>query len=61
MRVYPCRRDTPLVSTVNVTAGETRNNNAFVRAGSEAFCIRSSVDTDLVIDLFAGWDSADGE
>lgn len=61
VRVYPCGGAPPVTSTVNFGAGEVRSNNAIVRVGGERFCVWGRVDTDLVIDLFGAWESADGE
>ncbi len=52
LTLYPCGSATPTVSNVNFTAGSTVANRAVVStAASSRFCVYSSVETDVVIDL----------
>ena len=52
LTLYPCGSTTPTVSNVNFVAGATVANRAVVStAGTSQFCVYSSVDTDIVLDL----------
>ncbi len=52
LTLYPCGTTVPLVSNLNVVAGAIVANRAIVAtAGSGQFCVFSSVDTDVVIDI----------
>ncbi len=54
LTLYPCGSATPAVSNVNFVAGATVANRALVSTGgSSRFCVYSSVETDVVIDLEA--------
>jgi hypothetical protein len=52
LTLYPCGATLPVVSNLNVVAGAIVANRALVAtAGSGQFCVFSSVDTDVVIDI----------
>jgi hypothetical protein len=52
LTLYPCGSTVPIVSNVNVVAGAIVANRAVVSTGgSNQFCVFSSVDTDLVLDV----------
>jgi len=52
LTLYPCGSTVPLVSNLNVTDGAIVANRGVVSTGgSNRFCVFSSVDTDLVLDL----------
>jgi hypothetical protein len=52
LTLYPCGAAIPTVSNLNVVADSIVANRAVVStAGSSQFCVYSSVDTDVVIDL----------
>ena len=52
LTLYPCGSAVPTVSNINFIAGAIIANRAFVStAGAGQFCVFSSVDTDLVIDV----------
>ena len=52
LTLYPCGSTVPIVSNLNVVAGAIVANRAVVStAGSSQFCVFSSVDTDVVIDI----------
>lgn len=56
LTAYPCDADAPNASNVNYRAGITTANSAFVRVsldGDGALCIRTRVDTDIVVDVAA--------
>ena len=54
LTLSPCGSTTPAVSNVNFVAGATVANRALVSTGgSSRFCVYSSVETDVVIDLEA--------
>jgi hypothetical protein len=54
LTLYPCGSTVPTVSNLNVIAGAIVANRAVVSTGgSNQFCVFSSVDTDLVIDVEA--------
>ncbi|MGD9752607.1 MAG: hypothetical protein AB7W59_16595 [Acidimicrobiia bacterium] len=53
LAVYACSEGVPMASNVNFAAGETTANAAIGMVdGSGNVCVVSSVDTDLVVDLF---------
>ena len=55
LTAYPCGAAAPTASNLNVTAGETRANQAAVALDStKSVCVFSSTTTDVIIDL-AGW------
>jgi hypothetical protein len=50
--LYPCGSTMPIASNLNVVAGAIVANRAIVSTGgSNRFCVFSSVDTDVVIDV----------
>ena len=50
--LYPCGSTVPIASNLNVVAGAIVANRAIVSTGgSNQFCVFSSVDTDVVIDV----------
>ena len=52
LTLYPCGSTVPTVSNLNVVAGAIVANRAVVSTGgSNQFCVFSSVDTDLLIDV----------
>jgi hypothetical protein len=52
LTLYPCASTVPTASSLNVTAGVIVANRALVStAGTSRFCVYSSVETDVVIDL----------
>lgn len=52
LTLYPCGSTVPIVSNLNVVAGSIVANRAVVSTGgSNQFCVFSSVDTDLVLDV----------
>ena len=52
LTLYPCGSAVPTASNLNVTAGVIVANRALVStAGTSRFCLYSSVETDVVIDL----------
>jgi hypothetical protein len=52
LTLYPCGSIVPTVSNLNVVAGAIVANRAIVSTGgSNQFCVFSSVDTDLLIDV----------
>jgi hypothetical protein len=52
LTLYPCGAAIPTVSNLNVVAGAIIANRAVVSTGgSSQFCVFSSVDTDVVIDI----------
>jgi hypothetical protein len=52
LTLYPCGAGVPTVSNLNVVAGTVVANRAIVSTvGSSQFCVYSSVDTDVVIDV----------
>ena len=52
LTLYPCGAAIPTSSNLNVVAGTIVANRAVVSTGgSRQFCLYSSVDTDVVIDL----------
>ncbi len=52
LTLYPCAAPIPTVSNVNVVAGAIVANRAVVSTGgSNQFCVFTSVETDLVVDL----------
>ncbi len=52
LTLYPCGAAIPTASNLNVVAGTIVANRAVVSTGgSRQFCLYSSVDTDVVIDL----------
>ncbi len=52
LTLYPCGSTVPIVSNLNVVAGAIVANRAFVSTGgSNQFCVFSSVDTNVVIDV----------
>jgi len=52
LTLYPCGSTVPTVSNLNVIAGAIVANRAVVSTGgSNQFCVFSSVDTDLVLDV----------
>ena len=60
LTAYPCGAAAPTASNLNVTAGETRANQAAVALDStKAICVFSSTTTDVIVDL-AGWYGATG-
>jgi hypothetical protein len=55
LTAYPCGAAAPTASNLNVSAGETRANQAAVAVDStKAICVFSSTATDMIVDL-AGW------
>jgi hypothetical protein len=61
LTAYPCGAAAPTASNLNVTAGETRANQAAVALdATKTVCIFSSTTTDVVIDL-AGWYAPTGD
>ncbi len=55
IRAYPCDLPEPGSSTLNVSAGMTRANSAIIpTSASGTICLRSTVTTDIVIDV-TGW------
>jgi hypothetical protein len=56
--VYPCGGTPPDASSLNVTAGHTRPNQAVVQLGASGrVCVTTSVQTDVIVDL-SGWFSS---
>ena len=58
LSAFPCGTDVPPTSTVNYAAGQTVSNSAFVGlgtsgAGKGKVCIRTNVDTDVLVDVGA--------
>jgi hypothetical protein len=54
LTLYPCGAAIPTASNLNVVAGDVLANRAVVSTGaSSRFCVYSSVDTDVVIDVEA--------
>ena len=52
LTLYPCGTTVPTVSNLNVVSGAIVANRAVVAtAASGQFCVFSSVDTDVVIDI----------
>ena len=52
LTLYPCDATVPIVSNVNFVAGDVVANRALVSTGgSSRFCVFSSADTDVVVDL----------
>ena len=52
LTLYPCGSTVPIVSNLNVVAGAIVANRAVVSTGgSNQFCVFTSVDTDLVLDV----------
>jgi hypothetical protein len=52
LTLYPCGAGIPTASNLNVVAGDVVANRAVVSTGgSSRFCLYSSVDTDVVIDV----------
>ena len=56
LTAYPCSTSVPLSSSVNMAAGRNAANLAVVMLDSSgAFCIFSSTQTDVVVDLFGSF------
>lgn len=58
LAAFPCGVDVPPTSTVNYAAGQTVSNSAFVGigtsgAGKGKVCVRTNVDTDVIVDVGA--------
>jgi hypothetical protein len=52
LTLFPCGAGLPLASNLNVIAGDVVANRAIVSTGgTRRFCLYSSVDTDVVIDI----------
>ena len=61
LTAYPCGAAAPTASNLNVTAGETRANQAAIALDStKSICVFSSTATDVIIDL-AGWYAPTGD
>jgi hypothetical protein len=49
---YPCGREPPLISNVNVTPGDTNASAGFVRVGEgSSICVHMNTDADVTVDL----------
>jgi hypothetical protein len=57
--VWPCGTQRPEVSSLNVTAGQTRANNVTVKLGGGEICVEGMVGADLVVDV-NGYHAAGG-